>query len=95
MATFTKFHTKWIRLWFAFHWLHCHYRRFIFIFAEGSIAEGVFEQDDILLEFNSSIIRKALDLKVELNKFVAGSGDEIKAIVLRDGSQIEVVLKLK
>lgn len=62
---------------------------------EGSIAEGVFEQDDILLEFNSSIIRKALDLKVELNKFVAGSGDEIKAIVLRDGSQIEVVLKLK
>ena len=62
---------------------------------ESSIAEGVFEQDDILLEFNSSIIRKALDLKVELNKFVAGSGDEIKAIVLRDGSQIEVVLKLK
>lgn len=62
---------------------------------EGSISEGVFMQDDILLEFNGATIRKVLDLKAQLNKFAAGSGDKISAIVLRKGSQIEVILELK
>lgn len=58
----------------------------------GSVCDGILMQDDIMLEFNGTILKSSLSLRAELNRIIVGANTEILVKVLRDGKIVEVVL---
>lgn len=59
---------------------------------EGSVAYGILQKDDIMLEFNGVVLKNSLQLRAELGAIVVGSNTVIDVKILRDGKEMTIQL---